>query len=57
MAFDSREIQTMRVMEWERVKGGLYAILAAYWDDEEWRECADIAEEFMRTFGEAAGLD
>ena len=33
----SREIQTMRQMEWERVKGGLHAMLSSYWDGPDYR--------------------
>ena len=32
---DSKEIRTMRAMEWERVKGGLCAILHSFWASSE----------------------
>jgi len=32
---DSKEIRVMRFMAWERVKGEMEAILAAFWDDDE----------------------
>ena len=63
---DSREIKTMRYMEWERVKGGINAILASYWDwnadidsgeDLTWEQLSDMAQQFMLEFGEAAGLE
>ena len=63
---DSIEIRTMRAMEWERVKGSIRAILAAYWDwdqtrdpseDLSWKDLNTLAEDFILAFGEAAGID
>ena len=55
---DSIEIQTMRMMEWERAKGSIRAILSAYWEinDDKYAELDGMAREFMRKFGEAGGL-
>lgn len=62
---DSREIKTMRYMEWERVKGSLRAILASYWDWDYtkaetgsfWYELDEMVKQFIKDFGESAGLD
>jgi hypothetical protein len=56
---DSQEIKTMRYMEWERAKGSLRAILASFWDfhSNGWDKLHDMVDEFIREFGEEAGLD
>ena len=61
---DSMEIKTMRYMEWERVKGGLRAILVSYWcplgatePDKEHVALTTLAEKFMQEFGEQSGID
>ena len=55
----SSEIKTMRLMEWERVKGGIRAILASYWgnDEVELLKLGDIAFEFIEDFGKVGELD
>jgi len=62
---NSREIATMRAMEWEHCKGSLKAILASFWDWEKYRGAEDlsfnqlceIVEKFIEVFGEGAALD
>lgn len=53
----SKEIQAMRAMKWYEVKGGIYAILAAYWSFDRYDKVRDIAEKFMEEFGEESGID
>lgn len=59
MQNESDEIKTMRAMEWERVKGGIRAILAAYWNIErdDFDELHAIIEDFILNFGEKGGID
>ena len=49
----------LQAMEWERVKGGINAILAAY--EEEYGDLFDtvapIAKKFIEEFGEKSGID
>jgi len=54
---DSREIKTMRAMEWERVKGGINAILSSYWDFDDYGKLDVIVDEFLERFGETSGID
>ncbi len=49
---ESKEIRTMRYMEWQRVKGGLQAILHSYWDNGSYREVKDTIEKFMKDMHE-----
>ena len=63
---ESREIRTLRAMEWERAKGSLRAILASVWDwDKDYaddpdiktfRELKDMVEGFIEEFGDEALL-
>jgi hypothetical protein len=55
---DSKEIKTMRYMEWERIKGGINAILVSYWNPNcsYFDEAAKIAEKFIEEFGEKSGI-
>ena len=49
MESDSKEIQIMRVMAWERAKGELNSILAAYWiDRESYEKMRDKVNEFVK---------
>lgn len=55
-------IKVLRYMEWEKVKGGLRAIMASFTDSSdraysEWKELNNQVEEFIKSFGEKAGLD
>ena len=56
---ESKEIMTMRAMEWERVKGRIKAILVSYWDldDTTFNELNKISDEFITKFGELGGID
>ena len=54
---DSREIKTMRAMEWERVKGGINAIFSSYWDFDDYGKLDVIVDEFLERFGETSGID
>ncbi len=59
MAGESKEIETMRMMEWERAKGSIRAVLASIWDMEQDKFTAldEMAEKFMQDFGEQSGCD
>ncbi len=57
MAVDSRELKAMRAMKWYEVKGGIYAILASYWQFDNYDKARNIAEKFMDEFGEASEID
>ena len=50
---ESREIKTMRHMEWERAKGSLKAILETYWSGDRapdnYCEIDYIISEFIKT--------
>ena len=53
-------IKVLRYMEWERAKGSLRAILAAYTEAEHFDnfpELSNLVEDFIKDFGEKAGLD
>jgi hypothetical protein len=46
---ESMEIRTMRMMEWERAKGSLGAILASYWDDDNYPKMKKAVTKFIET--------
>jgi hypothetical protein len=49
MSDDYRVIQTLRNMEWERIKGMLHGIVASYWDDEdEYNEMRENVRKFIK---------
>jgi hypothetical protein len=57
MEEESKEIRTMRYMEWARVKGSLQAILASYWYDSSYyynTKC--VVEKFIEEMEEECGL-
>lgn len=56
---DSKELKTLRYMEWERAKGSLNAILASYWTtgQQDFQELKDLVGNFIDEFGGKGGLD
>lgn len=56
---ESREIETVRYMEWERAKGSIRAVLASMWDmdQDEYEELDKLVENFVNKFGEKSGCD
>ena len=50
---ESLEILTMRLMEWERIRGQLRALLQTYWNNpEQYGKLADIIEKFTKEINE-----
>lgn len=44
-----RTIETLRIMEWERVKGSLNALVKSIWDDEkEYERYRNNVDKFIR---------
>ena len=56
---ESKEIRTMRIIEWEKVKGSIQAILASYWScgEKVHNNLEVIVNEFIDHFGTVGGFD
>lgn len=67
MTTNRQIVQTLRYMEWERVRGSLNAILASFWgwdiscpgndDNVPFKELVKMVEDFIEKFSEAAALN